>query len=40
MEARKRKISADLPPDVDEEDVIGPMPVSDEKAAKKRKGMV
>ncbi len=36
---RKRKISADLPPAADDEDdVIGPMPVSAEKVAKKRKG--
>ena len=38
---RKRKISADLPPDLREEDdeVIGPMPVqADDKPQKKRKG--
>ena len=39
MEERKRKISADLPPDLDDE-VVGPMPAQAESkpVTKKRKG--
>ena len=37
MADRKRKLSAEIPPE-DEEDVIGPLPVGAEKGTKKRKG--
>ena len=44
MEDRKRKISADLPPDIDGDgdEVIGPMPVQagSKPEAKKRKGRI
>lgn len=43
MEARKRKISAELPPvQEDDSDVVGPMPVQEEQKtnAKKRKGNI
>ncbi len=36
-DGRKRKISAGSPPPPAEEEVIGPMPVAPENAAKKRK---
>ena len=38
MEERKRKISVEGPPDGEEDDVIGPLPVGGGGGAKKRKG--